>query len=105
MENHFDNYFNELDELGELHNKGDKCEMICCDKKENYLINDGMIICKECNVIINNIIDTPEWRNYKNNSNNPTRCGMPVNALLPESSLGTNISTRGNNEKMNKINM
>ena len=30
---------------------------------------------------------------------------MPTNALLPESSLGTNISNRGGNEKMNKVNM
>ena len=65
-----------------------------------------MITCKDCNMIVNNIIDTPEWRNYKDSSNNPTRCGMPTNSLLPESSLGTNISSRGNNnETMNKVNM
>ena len=49
-------------------------------------------------MIVNNIIDTPEWRNYKDSSNNPTRCGMPTNALLPQSSLGTNISNRGGNK-------
>ena len=59
--------------------------------------------CKKCNMIINNIIDSPEWKNYKNSSGNPTRCGMPVNELLPQSSLGTNISSRGISEKMKKV--
>ena len=102
MENSFELYFNKLDELDELYKKI-KTDT-CCDDSNNHMISDGMMICKACNVIINNIIDAPEWRNYKNNSSNPTRCGMPTNALLPESSLGTNILVRGNNEKMNKIN-
>ena len=102
MENSFDSYFDKLDEINEIV----KSEERCCDKKENHIIDDGMITCKNCNMIINNIMDTPEWRNYKDSSNNPTRCGMPTNALLPQSSLGTNISNKGgNNEKMNKVNM
>ena len=102
MENSFDSYFDKLDKINEIV----KSEKKCCDKKENHIIDDGMITCKDCNMVINNIMDTPEWRNYKDSSNNPTRCGMPTNALLPQSSLGTNISNRGgNNEKMNKVNM
>ena len=102
MEKHFDSYFKTLDGI----NKIVKNEERCCDKKINHIIDNGMITCKDCNMIVNNIIDTPEWRNYKDSSNNPTRCGMPTNSLLPESSLGTNISSRGNNnETMNKVNM
>ena len=102
MENHFDSYFDKLDKI----NKVIPDDSRCCDKKQNHIIDEGMISCKECNMIINNIIDLPEWRNYKGSTNNPTRCGMPVNELLPQSSLGTNISSRGsNNEKMSKINM
>ena len=102
MENSFELYFNKLDELDELDKKIKT--YTCCDDSNNHMITDGMMICKVCNVIINNIIDAPEWRNYKNSNSNPTRCGMPTNELLPESSLGTNILVRGNNEKMNKIN-
>tara|TARA_Y100000817_G_scaffold289502_1_gene259528 strand:- start:3064 stop:4011 length:948 start_codon:yes stop_codon:yes gene_type:complete len=101
MENSFDSYFDKLDKINEIVKSVKKC----CDKKENHIIDDGMITCKDCNMIINNIMDSPEWRNYKDSSNNPTRCGMPTNALLPQSSLGTNISNRGGNEKMNKVNM
>ena len=97
----FDSYFGELDSVKE----DIKIEKVstCCDNNENYLIENGMITCKKCNMIINNIIDSPEWKNYKNSSGNPTRCGMPVNQLLPQSSLGTNISSRGINEKMKKV--
>ncbi len=101
METHFDSYFEKLDEINDVV----KDEERCCDKRENHIVDNGMITCKECNLIINNIVDTPEWRNYKDSSGNPTRCGMPTNQLLPQSSLGTNISSRGNNGQMNKINM
>jgi transcription initiation factor TFIIB len=42
---------------------------------------------------------TAEWRYYgadDNKSSDPTRCGMPVNPLLPDSSLGSVISHRMN---------
>ena len=77
MENSFDSYFDKLDEINEIV----KSEERCCDKKENHIIDDGMITCKNCNMIINNIMDTPEWRNYKDSSNNTTRCGMPTNII------------------------
>lgn len=106
METCFDSYFEKLDEVNEINEINvEKGESKCCDKKSNHTIYEGMILCKQCNLIVNNIIDSPEWRNYSNSAGNPTRCGMPSNALLPQSSLGTNISSRGNNEKMNKINM
>ena len=48
------------------------------------------------------IMDVPEWRYYGSSdskSSDPTRCGMPVNCLLPESSVGTVISNQWTTNK------
>jgi len=99
-----DDFFSSLDEISEVREEVIKK---CCDNTENHLLSEGMIICKTCNNIISNIIDTAEWRFYGANdskSSDPTRCGMPVNQLLPESSVGSFISTRGSrNKSMNKV--
>ena len=95
----FESYFEKLDEMYESEEK----VKTCCELEENYCISRGIIVCKSCNNVINNIVDTPEWRNYKSSSGNPTRCGMPSNSLLPESSLGTSIASRGYNLKMKKV--
>ena len=65
-----------------------------------------MTKCKVCSNIISNIVDNPEWRYYGNvdtKSSDPTRCGMPVNTLLPESSVGSSISYSSNTKTMNQI--
>ncbi len=61
-------------------------------------INNGMFpICSndQCSMINTNSIDqTAEWRYYgadDNSSSDPTRCGMPINPLLEESSYGCKI--------------
>ena len=33
-------------------------------------------------------------------NSNPTRCGMPINELLPQASSGTSISYRGGGSEM-----
>lgn len=94
-----DKFFNSLDEITV---KEEETVDACCDKSENHLLSEGMMICKQCNNIVTNIIDGPEWRYYGANdskSSDPTRCGMPVNQLLPESSVGSFISTRGKRTK------
>ena len=72
----------------------------CCDNINNYLFNEEeIIICKECGKSINNIINTPEWRFFGSDDSkrqDPTRCGMPINVLLPKSSVGTVINNKGN---------
>ncbi len=98
-----DEFFSSLDEL-----TVDPISVeTCCDKNENHLLGEGMIICKCCNNVITNIVDSAEWRYYgasDSKSSDPTRCGMPVNQLLPESSVGSFVSTRGSrNFSMNKI--
>ena len=58
---------------------------------------DNFPICsnEECGTINTNVIDqTAEWRYYgadDNSSSDPTRCGMPINPLLEESSYGCKI--------------
>lgn len=97
-----DKYFSTLDSVCNI----EKEERVsCCDNYENYSIDGGMTVCKICFNTISNIVDTPEWKSYNNSNVDTTRCGMPVNVLLPNSSLGTTISTQKRNEKMNKINM
>jgi len=92
-----DNYLDEKDEKDEKESK-------CCDEEKNYLLDDGIIRCKVCSNLISNISSCPEWRNYDNNkSSNPTRCGMPVNTLLPESSIGSTVSYNKNSKTMNQI--
>ena len=59
--------------------------------------DEGFLVCKnsECGIICKNILDdSPEWRFYGNDDNNgsdPTRCGMPINPLLKESSFGCKV--------------
>ena len=103
-----DDFYSSLDEITENERvKETVNDEICCDKRENHLLSDGMIVCRCCNNMITNIIDSAEWRYYgagDSKSTDPTRCGMPVNQLLPESSVGTSISYRGSHTyKMNKI--
>jgi len=77
----------------------------CCDEGKNYLQGNGVIECKVCGNMIHNIVDTPEWRNYDSGGKDTTRCGMPGNALLPMSSLGTSVSTVKRDMTTNKIGM
>lgn len=52
-----------------------------------------------------NILNTPEWRYYGINdtkSSDPTRCGMAINPLLPEASVGSTIKPGYYDKTMNK---
>ena len=95
----FDDYFKTLGKINHVER-----ELKCCELKENFeYTNKGETICKICNNTISNIIDTPEWKNYKDSNTNTTRCGMPTNVMLPESSMGTTIKN-DNNFKMSRVN-
>jgi transcription initiation factor TFIIB len=99
-----DKYFENLDEITEIDLSA---KTTCCDDIKNHLIFQGVITCSKCNNTVTNIMEQPEWRYYGSQdtkSSDPTRCGMPVNQLLPESSVGTTISYRGaRTHKMNKL--
>jgi len=100
----FEDHFNFLSTLDK---KEEGKEILkCCDQKGNYQNANDMIICKVCSSIITNISDNPEWRYYgsrDNKTSDPTRCGMPVNTLLPESSVGSSVSFSSNTNGMYQI--
>ena len=99
----FEDHFNFL---SNLEKKEEEHGVKCCDLKENYQNDNDMIICKVCSNVITNISDNPEWRYYgskDNKSSDPTRCGMPVNTLLPESSVGSSVSYTSNSKDMYQI--
>tara|TARA_Y100000817_G_scaffold309536_1_gene298826 strand:+ start:505 stop:1491 length:987 start_codon:yes stop_codon:yes gene_type:complete len=100
LEDHF-NFLSTLDQKEEIEK-----DLTCCELKENYQNDNSMIICKVCKNVITNICDNPEWRYYgsrDNKSSDPTRCGMPVNTLLPESSVGSSVSFGSNSNSMYQI--
>jgi transcription initiation factor TFIIB len=74
-------------------------EMGLCTKCNSILIimEDGFPTCTntDCAIIYSDTLDySPEWRFYgaeDKNSNDPTRCGNPINPLLPESSYGCKV--------------
>lgn len=72
----------------------EKCE--CCSHALS-ITDEGFYACTNlaCGVIYTDILDqSPEWRYYgadDNQSGDPTRCGMPINPLLQESSFGCKV--------------
>jgi transcription initiation factor TFIIB len=74
-------------------------EMGLCIKCNSILVimEDGFPTCTntDCAVIYSDTLDySPEWRFYgaeDKNTNDPTRCGNPINPLLPESSYGCKV--------------
>ncbi len=83
-----------------------------CDTCDNYLnfSDDGFLICTnaKCGIIYTDILDQgPEWRFYgadDSNSSDPTRCGMPINPLLKESSYACKVlQSSSSSYEMRKI--
>ena len=75
-----------------------------------YLNDDGFLLCsnKKCSKLYTQQLDFgAEWRYYgadDNNNSDPTRCGMPINPLLKESSFGCKVMCgRGSSYEMRKI--
>jgi len=71
-----------------------------CDNCDGQLslLDDGHLCCinPKCGIIYNDVIDqSPEWRFYGADDNqgaDPSRCGMPINKNLEESSYGCMVS-------------
>ena len=107
MNENFDNLFDSIK------NKPKKSKNIenyeNCIHCDNELTNiEGEMICNHCGVVNYAIIDSnAEWRFYGSEDSkfsDPTRCGLPTNSLLPESSLGSSISFKyGESYDMKKI--
>ena len=86
------------------------CELCeYCQQFDMIHNNDGLIVCKNCGATSDKVIDHgAEWRYYGYNDNknaDPTRCGLPINNLMPQSSMCSVISNFGKNDsyEMKKI--
>ena len=93
------NLFDDLESSCTTNKNKNSKKYTCINKRcksSHILLDENIYICEECNTIQDKFIDSQaEWRYYGNDDtkkNDPTRCGMPVNPLLPELSLGSIIS-------------
>lgn len=56
----------------------------------------GTFTCTNCGCLNENIVDSnPDWKFSDNKNVNPSRCGGPVNPLLPKLSMATKITGSG----------
>ena len=85
----------------------EKCER--CEYNLSFS-DEGFLTCTnpKCGIIYKDILDqSPEWRYYgadDNQTSDPTRCGMPINPLLEESSYGCKVLCLGKSSyEMRKI--
>ncbi len=85
----------------------DICEL--CNSVVNYT-TQGFLACsnEKCGIIYKDTLDRgAEWRYYgadDNYNTDPTRCGMPINPLLKESSYGCKVICHGRSSyEMRKI--
>lgn len=94
-----------------VYNEGGGSRESCdvCDSR--VMIGDeGFYVCSnpKCGILYKDRMDeTAEWRYYgadDKNGSDPTRCGMPINPLLKESSYGCKVACRANaSYQMRKI--
>lgn len=99
------------DSLKKEFSEEDTKEKTLCKCGSNTILEiDSMNVCSNCNAIIDKTLDnSAEWRYYgseDNRDSDPSRCGMPINNLLPKSSMGSVIGgTKYNNLDMKRIRM
>lgn len=66
----------------------------CCSycKEDTLVVDEGSFVCTKCGRESGIVIsEKQEWRTFSNSNDtvDKSRCGMPSNPLLPQSSLGT----------------
>lgn len=67
------------------------CEELCLNCNGSLMRNEGLFECEYCGKIVYTLDRSPEWSFYasdENRNDDPSRCGMPINPLLLESSFG-----------------
>lgn len=108
--NLFDNEMNKNANLECVYSNTSNREF--CDECNSILKldEDGFMTCSnaQCGILYKDAIDTSaEWRYYgaeDNNGKDPTRCGIPINPLLKESSYGCKVICENNSSyEMRKI--
>ena len=87
--------------------KNNKCNY--CKKIDSIIFDysNSTEICSNCGIIKDKIEENlPEWRFYSSSdsrNSDPTRCGMPVNPLLPKSSMSTKLGNIGKYKNLNRL--
>ena len=74
-----------------------------CTSSMNVCMDGGELICQGCGTILDIPIEWAaeyRWFSADSGSSDPSRCGFPMNHLMPESSLGTMILSNNNGSKM-----
>lgn len=68
-------------------------------------VTSGYTVCKRCGQVLDSILDAnPEWRGFDEDGRcENTRCSMPINPLLSQSSLGTSIGGAGFRSRIKRI--
>jgi transcription initiation factor TFIIB len=106
--NIFDTDVKKEKEVAEPTHKDVDCCKLC--KSVLMLLDDGFPVCAnmKCGIIYKDALDySPEWRFYgadDKNTNDPTRCGNPINPLLVQSSFGCKVlCTNRSSYEMKKI--
>ena len=100
----FDSEINEINSLECVYSKCennkreycDICNSPVCYSEQKFLVCSNT----SCGIIYNDILDeSAEWRYYGADDSqirDPTRCGMPINPLLKESSYGCKVICNNN---------
>lgn len=92
-----------------IYGEDDDLDLVCDQCGEaDLIVDDGQHVCSGCKSIVGRVIDhSAEWRFYgadDSRDDDPTRCGLPTNELLPKSSLGSMIGgRRGDNRDIRRI--
>ena len=101
------NINNKLECVYRISGQREDCDMC---KSSVRITEEGFIACTnpKCSIIYKDSVDqTAEWRYYgaeDSHNSDPTRCGMPINPLLKESSYGCKVICQGSTSyEMRKI--
>lgn len=95
----FDKILNGSNEVNNQ-KKGNTSAMCPTCEKDDVIedYSQGILVCRNCGRVLENILDyNPEWKQFEDDDKANGRCSMPINVLLPQSSLGTSISGMGTN--------
>ena len=108
--NQFENEIKAKTKIECVYRKCGEREMCEACNSSLAFTDEGFLTCtnQSCGIIYKDFIDSgAEWRFYgadDNNQSDPTRCGMPINPLLEESSYGCRVMNNNNaSYEMRKI--
>lgn len=118
MEDSYDELFNQMDIKNRDINGRYELDKIALEEEDNGMEHcaecnstkivekDGKYVCTNCGISNGMVIDfKQEWRFYgseDNKGSDPSRCGMPTNELLPNSSIGSVIGFGSNESYVQK---